>query len=116
MTANSNIITLTDKNFNVIVLKSSKLIIVEIGAVWCGTCHIMTPILEKVADHYKEKIEIGLLDITYNEDIAREYGVTELPFLLFFKNGELIDHIIGAVSTQVLKKRVKILLERTNEL
>lgn len=102
---------LTDENFQKEVLENLEPVLVEIGADWCGTCHIMDPIIEKLAVDYKGQIKFGKLDIDTNERIAREYGVSELPFLLFFKNGQPVDHIIGAVSKKVLETRLKELLQ-----
>ena len=85
MKEKSLIITITQKNFKNKVLENPQPTILEIGADWCGACHIMTPILEKVAYKYKEKITIGILDIDTNEEIAKEYGVNELRVV----NGEI---------------------------
>ena len=70
--------------------------LVLIAAEWSGACHIMKLIIEELIDH-KEQIKIGKLDIDLNEKMAKEYGVGELPILLFFKNGQMKDHVIGTV-------------------
>lgn len=101
---------LTETNFRKEVLETSEVVLVEIGADWCGTCEIMAPIIERLAADYEGRIKFGRLDIDTNERLAGEYGVTELPFLLFFKEGQLVDHIIGVVSGKVLEERIKALL------
>ncbi|NIT56691.1 MAG: thiol reductase thioredoxin [Aliifodinibius sp.] len=104
-------ITLTGANHWKEVLESPIPFLVEIGADWCGTCDIMAPILERLAIEYEGKIRVGRLDIDTNEQVAREFGVTELPFLLLFKDGNLVDHVIGMVSATNLKARIQKLLE-----
>jgi thioredoxin 1 len=111
MKAELNIIRLTEENFRKTVLESSEPILVEIGADWCGSCHIMAPIIEKLAGEYQGQIKIGKLDIDTNETVARTYGVNELPLLLFFKDGKLLDHIIGTVSQKVLQTRIQAFLK-----
>lgn len=106
--------SLTDQNFQTEVLEYSKPVLVEVEADWCGTCHIMAPILEKLAHYYEGRIKFGRIDIEANEKIARDYGVSELPFLLFFKDGRLVDHVIGALSEKALDKRLKTLLSNSD--
>jgi thioredoxin 1 len=102
---------ITDKNFKKEVLDNAGPVMVEVGADWCGACHIMAPIIEKLAFRYKGRIKIGKVDIDKNKKVAREYGVNELPLLLFFNNGRIVDHVIGPVSTDALEARLKELLQ-----
>jgi thioredoxin 1 len=111
MKAGLSPIKLTEANFRKVVLESREPILVEIGADWCGACHIMAPIIEKLAGEYEGQIKIGKLDIDTNETVARTYGVNELPLLLFFKDGKLLDHIIGTVSKKVLQTRIRTFLK-----
>ncbi len=106
----TTIITLTEAEFRRRVLENGEPFMVEIGAEWSGNCAIMAPIIECLAGEYEGRIHFGRLDIDANEQIAREFGVTELPFLLFFRDGKLVDHIIGTVSRKVLEVRIKNLL------
>jgi len=110
MNKQAEIIALSGANFWEKVLESPIPFVVEIGAEWSGACDIIAPVLERLAIEYEGKIQFGRLDIDTNEDMAREFGVTELPFLLFFKDGKLADHIIGMVSCTVLETRIKALL------
>jgi thioredoxin 1 len=73
----------------------------------------MAPLMERLAAEYEGRIHFGRLDIDANEEIAREFGVTELPFLLFFRDGKLVDFIIGTVSRQVLKEHIQNLIVLT---
>jgi thioredoxin 1 len=115
MEKRSDIITLTGKNFWKRVLESPLPFLVEIRADWSGSCEIMAPLIEHLAAEYAGRIHFGRLDIDANEEIAREFGVTELPFLLFFENGKLVDHIIGIISQKVLEAHIKNLLRLPSE-
>ncbi|MFQ5485919.1 MAG: thioredoxin family protein, partial [Desulfobacterales bacterium] len=90
-------IILTDSNFQKEVLECPQPVVVEFSADWSGACHIMAPMIEELAKEFKGQIKMGKLDIDDNELIARRYGICDLPTFLFFKNGQVIDHIIGAI-------------------
>jgi thioredoxin 1 len=107
MHENSSFLKITDENFNREVLESDIPVLVEITAYWCGCCHIMKPIIEKLAEELKEKLKIGVVDIDTNEKVAKEYGLSELPIILLFRNGELVDHLIGLISKNEFLKRIK---------
>ncbi len=111
-----NTITLTETNFREEVLESSEPVLVKFWADWCGTCEIMAPIIERLAADYEGQIKFGKLDFDANKRLAREYSVTELPSLLLFMNGQLVDHIIGVVSGKVLEARIRKLLFAKNNL
>ncbi|MEJ2634336.1 MAG: thioredoxin domain-containing protein [Calditrichia bacterium] len=110
MNGNHHHIILTDQNFQAEVIENSSPILVEIRANWSGSCHILAPVLEELADNYKSQIRFGWLDIDSNEQTASEFGVDQLPFILFFRDGRLMDHLIGLVSRKELEERIKILL------
>ena len=93
---------LTDNNFRKEVLENPQPVLVEISADWCGTCHIMAPVLEKLAVEFEGQIKFGRLDVDANERTAKAYGMRELPMLLFFKDGQLVDYVMGVVSKSVL--------------
>ena len=98
---------LTDDNFQKEVLENIKPVIVEIGANWCGSCHIIAPIIEKIAEKYKNNIVFGKMDIDSNKQIPQKYCVNEIPLLLFFKNGQIVDSISGAISMKNLETMIK---------
>ncbi|MDH3267534.1 MAG: thioredoxin family protein [Ignavibacteria bacterium] len=85
--------------------------LVIIEADWCGTCKIMAPILENMANHYKSKIKFLMVDIDAAEEITKKYGLDKLPILLFFRAGNIIDQLIGTVSYSLLDEKIKTLLE-----
>lgn len=100
-------VKITDQNFEKEVIEFSGFVLVEIEADWCGSCHIMAPIIEKIANQFQTRVKIGKLDMDTNKRTATEFGVTDMPIFLFFQNGKLVDHIIGAISKKDLEARIK---------
>ena len=97
---------LTDENFRHEVLESPEPVLVEIGAEWCGGSHIMAPLLDKLARHYDQHLKIGRLDVDKNERVPAQYGVRDIPTLLFFKRGQLVGRIRGAISRKDLETQL----------
>lgn len=93
---------LTDANFDEIVLKSDKPVIVDLWAVWCGPCRMVGPIVEEIGNDYKDKVVVGKLDVDGNPAITSRYGIRNIPTILFFKDGEVVDKQVGAVPKSVL--------------
>ncbi len=91
----NNVITVTDDNFET-VLQNEKLVLIDFGAEWCGPCKALKPVVAGIAEEYKNTLAVGALDIDENPNTAVQFGVTSIPTLLFFKEGELIDRLIGA--------------------
>ena len=100
-----------DASFNRIISESPLPVLVEIKASWCGSCHIMEPVIQRMVNVYSNRIKICIVDIDTTENIAREYGVSELPILLFFNKGIIKDHVIGPISAIELEKRLNVLLQ-----
>lgn len=100
----------TDANFDELVLKSDKPVIVDLWAVWCGPCRMVGPIVEEIGEEYKEQAVVGKLDVDNNPEIARRYSIRNIPTILFFKNGEIVDKQVGAVPKQVLVGKLESLL------
>ncbi|MCS7037311.1 MAG: thioredoxin [Saprospiraceae bacterium] len=92
--------TFTDDNFESEVLGSDKLTIVDLWAEWCGPCKMMNPVIEELAREYEGRAVIGKLDVDNNPKAPTEYNVRGIPTFLFFKNGQLVDRIVGARSKQ----------------
>lgn len=95
-------IEITDANFDQLVLKSNKLVIIDLWAVWCGPCRMITPHIEAIEKEYGEKIVVGKLDVDSNPQIPTQFGVLNIPTVLFFKNGQVVDKIVGAVPKRVI--------------
>ena len=92
----------TDANFDELVIKSGKPVIVDLWAEWCGPCRMLTPIVEEMAKDYEGRAVIGKLNVDDNPGITAKYGVRNIPTVLFFKGGEVADKQVGAVPKSAL--------------
>lgn len=102
-------VTITNDNFE--GFKNGELpLVVDLWATWCGPCRALGPIISELATEYDGKIVVGKCDIEENEDVPMEYGVRNIPTILFFKGGELVDKFVGAGSKAVLKEKFEALL------
>lgn len=92
-------VDLTLQNFDAEVLNSSDVVLVDFWAPWCGPCQMLGPVLDKLAGEYDGKgLKIGKVDIGENEDLANKYQVMNIPTMLIFKNGQIIDQLVGLIS------------------
>lgn len=101
---------ITDENFEEEVLKSDKPVLVDFWAEWCGPCRMVSPIVEELAEEFAGKVEIGKMNVDDNVDTPNEYGIRNIPTILFFKDGKLVDKQIGATPKASLKAKVEALL------
>ena len=101
---------ITDANFEEIVLKSDKPILLDFWAVWCGPCRMVGPLVEEIANEYEGKAVIGKVDVDSNPGVAGKFGIRNIPTLLFFKNGEIVDKQVGAVPKQVLVNKLEAIM------
>ena len=99
--------SISDKEFDDKVLKNDKPVIVEFGAEWCGSCHIMDPVIKQLLAEFDGRVEYCKINVDDHDITSKKYGIIDLPTLLFFKDGEIIDHIIGAVPKKVLQEIFK---------
>jgi thioredoxin 1 len=107
----SNVITLTDENFNDIVLNSNKPVVVDFWAPWCGPCKRLSPIIDELADEYGDKIKFGKLNVDENENLSSEYQITSIPHLIIFNNGIVSLHIIGLHSKSEIEEKLSPILK-----
>ena len=99
-------VTFTDDNFEKEVLKAKGLVLVDFFATWCGPCRMMAPIIEELAGEYEGKAKIGKLDVDQSPEMAEKYGVQSIPTLIFFKDGEVVDNLLGFQSKENLTKKL----------
>jgi thioredoxin 1 len=104
------VVTLTDANFDEMVLKADKPVVVDFWAEWCGPCRVIGPLVQEIAEDYKEKIIVGKLDVDSNPGVSLKYGIRNIPTVLFFKNGSVADKQVGAVPKGSLVNKVEALL------
>jgi len=93
---------ITDSNFEELVVKSEKIVVIDLWAEWCGPCRMIEPHIEKMAEEYEGKAIVGSVDIDSNPEIPTKYGIMNIPTVLFLKNGELLEKVVGAVPKKVL--------------
>ena len=100
---------ITDSNYKEI-LAEGKPVVVDFWAPWCGPCKMVAPIIEELAAEFEGQVIIGKCAVDENSDLPAEYGIRNIPTVLFFKNGEIVDKQVGAVSKPVFVEKVKKLL------
>ena len=86
----------TDGNFKDEVITSDKLTVVDFWAEWCGPCRAIGPVIEDLSKEYAGKVNIGKVNVDVNPSISMDYGITSIPAILFFKNGQVVDKLVGA--------------------
>jgi thioredoxin 1 len=100
-------VTITDDTFDQEVLQSDKPVIVDFWATWCGPCKMIAPILEELASEMSDRLKVAKLDVDANNRTAGKYNIMSIPSLLFFKNGQVVDQIVGAVPKAQLMQRLE---------
>ena len=101
----------TTTNFEQEVLQSSQPVMVDFFANWCGPCQMMGPVIANLAEEYAGKIKIGKINVDENPGVAQAYDVATIPNLVFFKDGKVVNRVIGVVPDNVLKEKLDALLK-----
>jgi thioredoxin 1 len=107
MAENANITTLTDDNFEDEVLNADQPVLVDFWATWCGPCRQIAPIVEDLADEFEGRAKVGKVDVDDNPQTAQQFGVRSIPTLLFFKDGEVQETLVGASGKKPLKNTLE---------
>lgn len=100
---------ITDSNFQEI-LAEGKPVVMDFWAPWCGPCKMVGPIIDELATEYEGKVIIGKCDVDENGDVAAEYGIRNIPTVLFFKNGELVDKQVGSAAKSAYVAKIEAIL------
>ncbi len=106
MANDSKYVTLTESNFRNEVLESSKPVLVDFWASWCGPCHIIAPAIEELASDYDGQATVGKLNVDEQPGIAQQYGIQSIPSVLFFQDGKVVDQVVGAVPKKALAEKL----------
>ena len=104
-------IELNDANFDELVLKSDKPVLVDFWAEWCGPCRMVGPAVEEIAKEYEGKAIVGKVNVDHNPNISMQFGIRNIPALLYFKNGEVVDKQVGAVPKSILANKLEAQLQ-----
>jgi thioredoxin 1 len=105
--AGQNIKTITDGNFQSEIQDNNGLSMVDFWAEWCGPCRLIAPFVEQIAEEYSGRVTVGKLDVDSNQRTAAQFNVRSIPTILFFKDGQVVDQVIGAVPKQALDLKIQ---------
>lgn len=100
---------ITKDNFSEIV-NSGKLVVIDFWATWCGPCRRVAPVIEQLAQEYEGQAIVGKVDVEEQDELAMQFGIRNIPTVLFLKNGEVVDKVVGAMAKPAYEEKLKALL------
>ena len=106
-------IKITDRNFEELVMKAKKLVIVDFWAEWCGPCKAIAPILDKISDEFSDNVLVGKVNVDEVKEVPVKYGIRSIPTLLFFSNGEIVRQEVGLQSEQALVDSINQIIKKS---
>ncbi|MDL1912928.1 MAG: thioredoxin [Bergeyella sp.] len=97
---------ITDSSFQDVVLNSEKPVLVDFWATWCGPCVTLGPIIEEIARDFEGKAVVGKVDVDNNQKVSADYGIRNIPTVLIFKNGQVVDKLVGVSPREVIAEKL----------
>ena len=107
MAENGKTVTITDDNFATEIEGNDGLSLVDFWAAWCGPCRMVAPIVEQLAGEYEGKLKVGKVDVDSNQRTAARFNIRSIPSILFFKDGKVVDTVVGAVPRPILERKIQ---------
>ena len=104
--ASENVLELTDQNFEAEVLKSDKPVLVDFWAEWCMPCKMLGPTIDKLAEDYAGKVKVGKVDTDANRDVSMRFGISAIPTVILFKNGQVAQKFVGLKQEKEFKEAI----------
>ncbi len=104
-------IEITDTNFQEVVIEAGKPAVIDFWAEWCGPCRMLTPIIKELSTEFEGRVVVGKVDVDSNPGISAKYGIRNIPTLLFFKDGQVVDKQVGVVPKGALVNKIDALLK-----
>lgn len=103
-------LAINDSNFKELVLDASLPVLIDFWAEWCGPCRVIAPFIDEISKEYEGKVVVGKVNVDESSDVPVQYGIRNIPTLLFFKNGQLVDKMVGAASKSAIEDKLKAIL------
>ena len=100
---------ITDSNFNEYA-SAGKLMVLDFWAEWCGPCRMVSPIIDELSNEYEGRVIVGKMDVDNNDEVVSQFGIRNIPTVLFLKNGQVVDKIVGATSKDKFVSKIEALL------